>query len=219
MYDREVALRVASEHAAHFLGARMEQVRKLAGLMDRPPLLLAPYDAELFGHWWYEGPEFVDSLVRKLLHEQKIVGLITPQEYLERWPTNQIAAPGASSWGEEGYWRVWLNESNAWIYPHLRVAQERMSALVRSHGRSAGVERRALQQAGRELLLAQASDWPFILRTGTSPDYARQRIKDHLLRFTTLCEQLSGNRVDEPWLKQLEQADNLFPDVNPALWA
>ncbi|HEY9171853.1 MAG TPA: DUF1957 domain-containing protein, partial [Verrucomicrobiae bacterium] len=103
--------------------------------------------------------------------------------------------------------------------PHLRVAQERMSALAHSHGRSAGVERRALQQAARELLLAQASDWPFILRTGTSPGYARQRIKDHLLRFTTLCEQLAASRLDEPWLKQLEQTDNVFPDVNPALWA
>jgi 1,4-alpha-glucan branching enzyme len=219
VYDREMALRVAGEHAGHFLGARMEQARKLAGLMDRPPLLLAPYDAELFGHWWYEGPEFIDALVRKLLHDQKIIGLITPQEYLERWPTNQIATPAASSWGEEGYWRVWLNESNAWIYPHLRVAQERMSERARIHGRSSGVERRALQQAARELLLAQASDWPFILRTGTSPDYARQRIKDHLLRFTTLHEQLTSDQIDERWLKQLEKTDNLFPDVNPAHWA
>ena len=93
-----------------------------------------------------------------------------------------------------------------------------MSALAKRYGKAAGAKRRALQQAGRELLLAQASDWPFILRTGTSPGYARQRIKDHLLRFGTLYDQLTHNRVDEPWLRQLEQRDNLFPDVNPAHW-
>ncbi len=95
--------------------------------MDRPPLVVAPYDAELFGHWWYEGPEFLDYFARKLFHDQKTVALITPGEYLRRHPTNQIATPGASSWGEEGYWRVWLNENNEWIYPHLQVAQEWMT--------------------------------------------------------------------------------------------
>ncbi len=218
VYHRGVALHIAGEHAAHFLGARLEQVRKLAALMDRPPLIVAPYDAELFGHWWYEGPEFLDYLVRKVCCDQKTITLITPQEYLARWPTHQVAAPAESSWGEEGYWRVWLNETNAWIYPHLRVAQERMTQLARRYGKAAGVKRRALRQAARELLLAQASDWPFILRTGTSPGYATQRIKDHVLRFNTLYHQMVHGPLDEPWLRQLEQRGNLFPDVNPAHW-
>ena len=218
VYHRGVALHIAGEHAAHFLGARLEQVRKLAAIMDRPPLIVAPYDAELFGHWWYEGPEFLDYLVRKVCCDQKTITLITPQEYLARWPTHQVAAPAESSWGEEGYWRVWLNETNAWIYPHLRVAQERMTQLARRYGKAVGVKRRALRQAARELLLAQASDWPFILRTGTSPGYATQRIKDHVLRFNTLYHQMVHGPLDEPWLRQLEQRDNLFPDVNPAHW-
>ncbi len=65
------------------------------------------------------------------VHEQKVISLITPGEYLQRHPTNQIATPGASSWGEEGYWRVWLNETNEWIYPHLQIAQERMTELAK----------------------------------------------------------------------------------------
>ena len=81
------------------------------------------------------------------------------------------------------------------------------------------LQRRALRQAARELLLAQASDWPFILRTGTSPDYARKRIKDHLLRFTKLYDQLTQGSVDEKWLGQIEARDNLFPEINPAHWA
>src|ERR1035437_5572076 len=74
---------------------------------------------ELFGHWWYEGPEFLDLFVRKACCDQKVFELITPAESLRQHPTHQVATPAASSWGEEGYWRVWLNEKNEWIYPHL----------------------------------------------------------------------------------------------------
>ena len=77
---------------------------------------------------------------------------------------------------------------------------------------------RALKQAARELLLAQASDWPFILRAGTSPDYARRRVKDHLLRFIALHDQLTATSVDEKWLAEVESRDNLFPDVDWNYW-
>lgn len=219
IYDRDEALRTAAEHAGHFLGARMDQFTRLAGIMDRPPLVVSPYDAELFGHWWYEGPEWLDYFVRKTCYDQKVFRLITPEEYLRLHPTQQVATPSASSWGEEGYWRVWLNETNEWIHPHLDIAQERMSGLARKFPRATGLVQRALRQAARELLLAQASDWPFILRTGTSPDYARRRVKDHLLRFIALHEQLTATRIDEAWLKQIEWLDNIFPDVDHRYWA
>jgi 1,4-alpha-glucan branching enzyme len=221
IYQRDHALAAASDHAAHFLGERVAQINKLAGILDRPPIIVAPYDAELFGHWWYEGPEFLDQLARKAFNEQKSLSLITPGEYLSRHPTNQVAAPGASSWGEEGYWRVWLNETNEWIYPHLQIAQERMSALVKKFSKRKKItdlQKRALQQAGRELLLAQASDWPFILRAGTSPGYARRRVKDHLLRFIALHEQLTLTRVDEKWLAEIESRDNVFADLDWNYW-
>jgi 1,4-alpha-glucan branching enzyme len=145
--------------------------------------------------------------------------LTTPDEYLRRYPTLQVATPAASSWGEEGYWRVWLNESNEWIYPHLRIAQPRMAELASRFAKPTPLQERALQQAARELLLAQSSDWPFILRTGTSPDYASRRVKDHLHRFLTLYQQLNAKKIDEPWLRQIEQMDNIFPNLNYRLWA
>jgi len=219
IYDRNAALQQAAGHAQHFLETRMRQVEHLAGIMDRPPLVLSPYDAELFGHWWYEGPEFLDYFVRKAVFDQNVFTLTTPMDHLRRQPTQQVCRPSASSWGEEGYWKVWLNETNEWIYPHLQVAQERMTELANRFPRPGDLQRRALQQAGRELLLAQASDWPFILRTGTSPNYARKRVKDHLLRFITLHEQLTTTRVDEKWLGQVEAMDNLFPDLDYRYWA
>ena len=219
VYDRRAALETAANHAQHFLDARIEQIQKLAGILDRPPLLVSPYDTELFGHWWYEGPEFLDYFVRKSYYDQKVFTLITPEEYLQRHPTNQIAKPSASSWGEEGYLRVWLNETNEWIYPHLQIAQERMTALVRRATKPNKLQQRALKQAARELMLAQSSDWPFILRTGTSPDYARNRVRDHLLRFIALHDQLTSTHVDESWLHEIEKKDNIFPEVNWRYWA
>jgi 1,4-alpha-glucan branching enzyme len=219
IYDRSGAIQVAADHAQHFLNARVDQVQKLASIMDRPPLLVAPYDAELFGHWWYEGPEFLDYFVRKTYYDQQIIRLTTPWEYLRTHATQQVARPSPSSWGEEGYWKVWLNEANQWIYPHVDIAQVRMTELARQFPKASALTQRALKQAARELLLAQSSDWPFILRTGTSPDYANKRVKEHLLRFTNLYRQLTESDISEEWLSQIEQMDNIFPDVNYHYWA
>lgn len=218
MYDHEAAGRLAREHAEHFVASRRAQVAKLGTAMDRRPLVVAPYDAELFGHWWYEGPQFLDHVVRLAAVESSGLSLVTPTDYLRRYDTNQVVNPSESSWGEEGYWRAWLNETNEWIYPHLQVAQERMVELSTQHAKAGGLEQRALRQAGRELLLAQSSDWPFILRAGTSPDYATRRVKTHLLRFLSLYEQLRAGAVDADWLKRMETTDNLFPDLRPAYW-
>jgi|YelNatPaOPRAMG01_1025707.scaffolds.fasta_scaffold02526_9 1,4-alpha-glucan branching enzyme len=218
VYDRAAALQAAAEHAGHFLHERIRQVDRLAEVLQRPPIVVAPYDAELFGHWWYEGPEFLDYLVRKIVYDQDVIQLTTPWEYLRGHPTQQVAQPAPSSWGEEGYWKAWLNETTEWIYPHLTVAQDRMTELARRFPKATGLTERALKQAGRELLLAQASDWPFILRTNTSPDYARRRVKEHLLRFQTLYEQIKADHIDAAWLTRIESIDNLFPDLDYRYW-
>jgi 1,4-alpha-glucan branching enzyme len=219
VYAPETAREMAAVHAQHFLDARLAQIREAAAAMDRPPFVLSPYDAELFGHWWYEGPQFLDFFFRKAFYDQSALQLTTPAEYLKDNPTHQIARPSSSSWGEEGYWKVWLNETNAWIYPHLNIAQERMTDLARRFPQADGLRERALKQAARELLLAQASDWPFIMRTGTSPEYAKRRVKDHLLRFIALHDQLTTTTIDPAWLAAIEQTDNIFPDVDYRYWA
>lgn len=218
IYSREAAVEKAAQHAGHFLEARLRHFDEINRVMDKPPILVCPYDAELFGHWWFEGPEFLDFLVRKIWYDQSTFQLITPGEYLRRESTHQIAQPALSSWGEEGYWQVWLNETNQWILPHLRIAQDRMTDMIERHPNPDGLASRALNQAARELMLAQASDWPFILKAGTSSEYARFRVKSHLLRFIALHEQLTTTRIDEAWLKSVEAADNIFPEVNYRHW-
>lgn len=102
--------------------------------------------------------------------------MTTLGEYLQNHPTQQVATPAQSSWGYKGYHEFWLNESNSWIYPHLHKAIEKMTELAQRNPESE-LELRALNQAGRELLLAQSSDWAFIMHTGTMVDYAVKRTK------------------------------------------
>jgi 1,4-alpha-glucan branching enzyme len=204
----------AADHAGNFLFNRRQQIDYLAGAMDRPPLVLAPYDAELFGHWWFEGPAWIDLLFRKLHFDQDQIEPITPSEYLERHPTNQVAEPSASSWGHNGYYEVWLNGTNDWIYRHLHHASRRMEALAGRDPGSGTPEHRATTQALRELLLAQASDWAFIMKTGTMVPYAVKRTTEHLLRFLRLADQLDAGAIDEQWLRDIEARDNCFPHLD-----
>ncbi len=214
LYRRGAALEKAAQHAGNFMFNREKQIEHLHGVMQRDPLVVAPYDAELFGHWWFEGPDFLNYLIRKVAYDQQVFKLTTPTEYLQMFPTQQVLQPCASSWGSNGYWGVWLEGSNGWIYPHLHVAAERMTELARQFPNVVGLKQRALQQAARELLLAQASDWAFIMKTGTTVQYAVKRTQDHLLRFTRLYEMLKSDQVDERWLADIEWRDNIFPHVN-----
>lgn len=213
-YDPQRAREKAAVHAGNFMFNREKQVEHLAGVMDRKPVIVAPYDAELFGHWWFEGPQWLEFLLRKLAYDQETVKTVTLSDYLAEYPRNQVSTPAQSSWGWKGYHEVWLNGSNDWVYRHIHKASERLTALLERFPCPDGFAARALKQAARELLLAQSSDWPFIMKTGTMVPYAVRRLKDHLGRFTRLYEDLLGSRLDEGWLSELESRDNLFPDLD-----
>ncbi len=215
IYNRAWAEAAVDAHAADFMWSRARQIGDLRKAMDRPPLVLSPFDAELFGHWWFEGPEFLDLFLRKSAYDQNVFRLITPGEYLRGNPTQQILSPSASSWGNMGYWEVWLDESNSWIYPHLHQAGRRMSELARHHADNASPETdRVLRQLARELLLAQSSDWAFLMKTGTARPYAEKRTRDHLLRFHHLQGQFEKGAVDAAFLENCEWRDNIFPELN-----
>jgi len=219
VYDPDAARGRVGLHASHFRGNREKQVEALAGQMDRPPIVVSPYDAELYGHWWYEGPIFLNDVFRQLHADQTVVEPITPGDYLARHPTNQTATPSLSSWGAKGYAEYWCNESNAWTYRHAHVAAERMVELAHRSPAAKGLERRALNQAARELLLAQSSDWAFIMTTGTTVPYATRRFNEHTIRFTRLYEDLKAGRLDEAYLADLEAKDNIFPHLDYRIYA
>lgn len=214
-YVESWALDRAAEHAGNFIFNRERQLEHLAGLMDRKPLIVSPYDAELYGHWWYEGPEFLNFLLRKIHFDQDAVDLCTPSEYMALYPETQVATPSFSSWGAKGYSEVWLEGSNDWIYRHLHKAEERMVDLAnRFRHEGDPLKNRALNQAARELLLAESSDWAFIMKTNTMVEYAVKRTKDHILRFTDLWDSLNAGCIDEGYLRDIESKDNIFPAID-----
>ncbi|MBI4432288.1 MAG: DUF1957 domain-containing protein [Candidatus Omnitrophica bacterium] len=218
-YDPRAARDKAAEHAGNFMFNRERQVEHLSASMDRKPLIVAPYDAELFGHWWFEGPQWLEFLLRKIHYDQNIFKTITPMEYLDQYPRNQTVTPCMSSWGYKGYAEVWLNASNDWIYRHLHTATERMIASAKFYQKPSALERRALNQMARELMLAQSSDWAFIMKTGTHTDYAVKRTLAHLERFTRLWEALGKKLVDMDTLESIESKDNIFPQIDYRVYA
>src|SRR5262249_5358555 len=141
LYDPEAARAQAQIHAGNFLYNRTKQIEYLNdafGPNSPPPIVVSPYDAELYGHWWYEGPAFIDALIRKAATDQDVLALQSPIDYLAAWPEHQLAQPPLSSWGAGGYAGVWLDESNDWIYRYLHKATERMIELARQHHDASG---------------------------------------------------------------------------------
>jgi len=221
-YKPDWAREKAAMHAGNFLYNREKQIEHISAHMDRKPFVIAPYDAELFGHWWFEGPIWIEFLIRKTVYDQQTVKLVKPSEYLSEYPVNQMSLPSRSSWGWKGYSEFWLEGSNDWLCPHLHNAcrkmvelSERFSSYL-NKGSQYNLTRRALNQAARELLLAEASDWPFIMKTGTMVAYAHKRVRQHINRFRRLHSDLINNTVDRDWLEELEWRDNIFADMDCA---
>jgi 1,4-alpha-glucan branching enzyme len=211
LYDCEAAHKAADAHAAHFLDRRQWQVRELAQI-DTDPIILAPF----------EGPQFLELLIRKAAAQHEI-SLTTPSEYLAAHPTQQTVTPTASTWGDKGHLEVWLNPTNAWIYPRLHAAERQMTEVARRFAELVGPAGgapalqsadRVLKQLARELLLAQASDWAFLITNGTARDYATRRTLDHLDRFERLHDEFARDDVDLACLTESEERDNLFPNLN-----
>jgi len=211
VYDPKVAQEKVGLQASHFVGLVRETLDEEAGGRG---VVCAPYDAELFGHWWFEGPSFLDFLLRKIAFDQNDIKTILPSEYLDRFGDLQPAAPPECSWGAGGFHEVWLNGTNDWIYPYLHAAADRMSALARRFQHAHGRLRWVLDQAARELLLAQASDWAFIMKTGTSVDYAVRRFKTHIHRFDRLANMVEQDHYDEAYLAAVASRDTIFPDMD-----
>lgn len=218
-YNREAGRDKAREHAHNFLFNRQHQLDFLHQRMQgKKPLIVAPYDAELFGHWWFEGPLFLEELLRGI-EKRPDFSLKTPSEYLEQAPVLQVAQPISSSWGYQGYHAVWLEGKNDWIYRHLHEGEERMKQLVELFKDPTPLQERALNQAVRELLLAQSSDWPFIMKTGTMVEYAVGRVILHMDQFLQLFQDLKEGNIREDALMELEEKTPLFPGLDYRIFA
>ena len=214
-YLPSVARERAASHAADFIEKRIAQALALReDFGGHTPFVTSPYDAELFGHWWFEGPMFLDFLFRKLHWDQDSIQTATPGDFLDASIPIQIQEPSASSWGESGYFKVWLNEGTQWMYPYQHDAERKMTQLADSFPNPTEPQRRILDQMARELLLAQSSDWAFQIYQGTTVEYSSKRFRSHIQRFNLLAEMVESGRFDDRLLTEIELRDNLFPELS-----
>ena len=215
-YIEDEAIKKVEEHADIYLLSRSKQLKNLTMSSSFDPLLIAPFDAELFGHWWYEGPRFIEFILKKSINYS--IKLTNLKEILLEKPNLQICDPSPSSWGQGGYHNYWLNDKNAWIVPKITKAG---SVFVELCARKFNDDfsLRLLKQAARELLLSESSDWSFILRAGTTTELAKERIDRHLSRFWKLIDMLEKRSfVDYKFLENIEEEDKLFPDIRIKDW-
>jgi 1,4-alpha-glucan branching enzyme len=217
-YVRQQALKKAEIHARHFLNRRKGQITSLRQTLKIKPLVTAAYDAELFGHWWFEGPEWLGSFL-KMASRQNVFRLITPSEYLSENRGFDTATPSMSSWGDRGYSSTWVNNTNAWIYKHLKRAAKTMGEMASGHPGAEGLLKRALNQAARELLLAEASDWAFMMKTGNAAEFATNRVTEHIRNFFELHRGIARGRISETAVARLERINNIFGDIDYSIYA
>lgn len=217
-YHPEWADNKAAQHAGHFLSCRNARFEYLRHTMWKKPIIVAPYDAELFGHHWYEGPRFLYYLFKKLHYDQNQTELITPSAYLAANPTGQDLYCNVSSWGHEGTFVKWMYGATSWMYRHGHEAAARLAELCRQ-GYDNELQRRLLSQAARQLMVATSSDLPFVISNGHFVDRMKEQFCGNLRGFYDLCEDFErlrqGESIDESRLRSLELENCLFPQLDP----
>ena len=220
-YEPHQAEARAQEHAAHFVPLVKDVLRAQA---DPKAIITAVYDTELFGHWWFEGPQFLYHALRQMALDPEIT-LQTVGEYLDVSPATLPVTLPEGSWGEGGFHYIWLNEQTAWSWKLVYEVEREMSALAREWGDSPAAAP-ALKQAAREALLLMASDWQFCISTGGAKDYSEVRLRNHYDNFQALAnltrrlgagEELSVG--DWKNIAECEARDSVFPDIEPEWFA
>jgi 1,4-alpha-glucan branching enzyme len=215
VYEPQKASERVQEQARTFLDTRIARLKVAGEYMNETAISLCAYNADTFGRFWYEGPQFIEALFREGSRREEIQ-FMTPAEYLYKQNTFsfQTVVPEFSSAGTCGYAEMWLDASNDWMYRHMVRSLDRMIELAERFPDESGLKERILNQAAREILLAQSSDWPKLLYKQEDADYARNQIEGGLRNFTTIYEALGSNYISTEWLTTLERRHNIFPSIN-----
>ncbi|MEW6142394.1 MAG: 1,4-alpha-glucan branching protein domain-containing protein [Chloroflexota bacterium] len=215
-YEPFHAQQRVAEHSAHFTTLVEQLLVEFYQQSGRFGIISAAYDTELFGHWWFEGIDWLRQVLERLARSE-LVELTTASEFIRQRPPEDVMTLPESSWGTGGGHFTWSNVDTEWIWPVINAAEVTMEELVKKHVDARGPVRDILNQAARELLLLQSSDWPFLITTGQAREYATRRFQEHVERFNELAKAAgSGNLSDAAiaHCRQLRELDNLFPDIN-----
>ncbi len=225
LYDPAAAAERTQSHADHFVSLVQQTLTEAAAEVGPgvPSVVVSPYDAELFGHWWFEGPVWLEAVARRMAANG--VGPVTLAEVVDAGVPGDVITLQEGSWGEGGDHRVWLNRETGWTWDRIYDVEEALVGELAKLPADGGspLQRRLLSQACREALLLQASDWQFLITTRSARDYAERRFAEHYAEFKRLLE-LSARVAtpdglgpeDEEGVRRLERDDFVFADLDPA---
>ncbi|MCL4459588.1 MAG: DUF1957 domain-containing protein [Chloroflexi bacterium] len=221
LYDPSLANSQALNHARHFVRIVGERLLAFHEQHSQPGIIVSAYDSELFGHWWFEGVVWLKEVLR-LLETNAEIGLTTAEEYLDAYPPEEVISLPESSWGEGGQHWTWFNPQTEWMWPLIHNAEQMMEHLVSRYPQATEPLLSVLNQAGRELLLLESSDWPFLISTGQAAAYASARFQQHLARFNHLNMIAASGQMrpeDRRFLALVSELDNPFPDIDYRFFA
>lgn len=217
LYEPHRAEAQTRAHATHFVSMVRDVLRSQA---DPEAILCAVYDTELYGHWWFEGPEWLYQVITDMAADRGIKRE-TVGDYNEAKPPREAVDLPEGSWGEGGFHYIWLNGETAWSWKMIYETEVEVSELARDYAESKPAER-ILKQAVREAMLMMASDWQFCISTGGARDYAEVRLRNHYDNFKALSRLVrragSGHtltRSDWKNIAESEARHRVFPDVDP----
>ncbi len=213
VYHPDWAAYKVGEHARHFAWLVVDRLNQFHAETGRFGIIAANYDTELFGHWWFEGVEWIKQVLRLLARDAE-VQLTTASDFVEQHPPRDVLHLPESSWGMGGNHWTWDNHDTHWMWGPIHSAEARMEALVRRFPQPTPDEKAVLNQAARELLLLQASDWPFLVTTGQAREYAIRRFTRHVERFEALAASLERGQPDRRLADELYEVDKVFPDID-----
>ncbi|MBK8189517.1 MAG: DUF1957 domain-containing protein [Vampirovibrionales bacterium] len=214
LYDPVLAFRQVESQAEHFVNLCYHLLKDNYEATQEQGLLMVSFDTELFGHWWFEGVAWLKAVIRRM-NKVEGVAVQSAGDYIETNPPKQAIVLPESTWGQGGHYWVWRNPNTDWMWPIIHDAEARYKGVVDRYRDGANpLETRVLNQAFRELLLLESSDWPFLVTTFQAKDYAEERFQEHVSNFNRLCSMLSEGQVDEAELQRQEEKDNPFADID-----
>ncbi len=216
LYDPVLAQGRINENTDHYTNIIYHRLNDYKKATGKDGLFMVAFDAELFGHWWFEGVDFIKQVIKKLHNHLPEVKLQTASEYLdEHQPSAAVQLP-ESSWGQGGHFWVWQNHQTEWMWPIIHSAERRVENIVSRYPQvpQDKLLHRALNQLVRENLLLQSSDWPFLVTTWQARDYAVERFRKHQENFETLAAMIENNSIDDGYLQSIESVDNLFSEID-----
>ncbi len=216
LYDPVLAMSQVNSNSDHYVTLLYHLLNDHKLATGEEGLVMVSFDTELYGHWWFEGVEFIKQVITKLDKYQKGIERLTASEYLKKHPPKEAIQIPESSWGQGGHFWVWQNHLTEWMWPIIHSCEKRISDIVSKYENipSDKLLHRALNQLSRENLLLQSSDWPFLITTWQAKDYATDRFREHVERFEQIAEMIENNNIDDAKLSEIESIDNCFPDID-----